>query len=84
VLSESTEDFDRTIKFKRLQDFNPSMTDYLLVSQDEPRIEHHTRQADGVWSCQVYKGLDARIAISSIGCTLSLAEVYDRVVFEPR
>lgn len=49
VLSESTEAFDRGEKFTRFQTWNPSLTDYMLVSQDKPQIEHFTRQADGGW-----------------------------------
>ena len=38
-------------------------------------------QADGTWSYRRAAGLDAGIVIPSIECTLSLAEVYDRVAF---
>ena len=34
VLSPSTENFDRDEKFERYKKWNPSLTDYLLVSQD--------------------------------------------------
>ncbi len=81
VLSESTEAFDRGEKFTRLQSWNPSLTDYLLVSQDRPQIEHYSRQADGTWSYRRTTGLEASVVIASIQCTLKLAEVYDRVHF---
>jgi Uma2 family endonuclease len=82
VLSESTEAFDRGEKFTRLQTWNPSLTDYVLVSQDRPQIEHFTRQADGTWSYRLTTGLDAAVVIASIQCTLRLADVYERVTFE--
>jgi Uma2 family endonuclease len=47
VLSESTEAFDRGEKFTRLQKWNPTLTDYLLVSQEQEQLEHFTRQPDG-------------------------------------
>lgn len=81
VLSESTETFDRGEKFLRYQTWNPTLTDYLLVSQSSPIIEHYTRQPDGGWSYYVYEGLEQHLSIKSIDCTLRLAEVYDRVVF---
>jgi Uma2 family endonuclease len=81
VLSETTEAFDRGEKFTRLQTWNPSLTDYVLVSQDRPQIEHFTRQADGTWSYRLITGLEASLAIASIKCTLKLAEVYERVAF---
>ena len=81
VLSESTEAFDRGEKFARFQKCNPTLTDYVLVSQDKPQVEHYQRQPDGGWSYHRYEGLDESVLIASIGCTLNLADVYDRVVF---
>ena len=80
VLSASTEAFDRGEKFTRLQTWNPSLTDYLLIAQDQPQIEHYTRQPDGTWSYRRTTGLHASVVISAIQCTLKLADVYDRVV----
>ena len=81
VLSHSTEAFDRGEKFTRYQTWNESLTDYVLVSQDKPQIEHYSRQADGSWTYRLATGLGASVSIPSIGCTLKLADVYDRVVF---
>ncbi len=81
VLSPSTEAFDRGEKFTRYQTWNPTLRDYVLVSQDRPQVEHFSRQADGSWSYHRYTGLDAVVAIPSIQCTLKLADVYDRVAF---
>jgi len=82
VLSDSTEAFDRGEKFQRYQAHNLSLQDYLLVSQNKPRIEHYQRQADGSWRYQVISGLDMSVSIVSIDCTLKLNDVYDRVEFE--
>lgn len=84
VLSESTEGFDRGEKFRRYQVWNPTLTDYLLVSQTAPIIEHFSRQTDGSWSYKIYQGLDRNVLIESIGCELRLADVYDRINFEPQ
>jgi hypothetical protein len=81
VLSDSTEAFDRGAKFLRYRNWNPSLTDYILVSQFEVIVEHYVRQPDGSWSIYVYQGLEDSIFIKSINCTLRLAEAYDRVVF---
>ena len=54
---------------------------YVLISQDEPQIEHHRRKSDGEWAHRLHSGLTASVVIGSIRCTLKLAEVYDRVVF---
>lgn len=81
VLSESTEAFDRGEKFTRFQSWNPSLTDYILVSQHRPQIEHFSRQDDGKWTYLRTTGLDGTLAVESISCTLKLVDVYDRVVF---
>jgi Uma2 family endonuclease len=81
ILSASTEAFDRGEKFTRLQTWNPTLTDYVLISQDRPQVEHYTRQADGSWSYRRTTGLDASVVIASISCTLRLAEVYERITF---
>jgi Uma2 family endonuclease len=83
VLSESTESFDRGEKFLRYQLWSPTLSDYLLVSQARPALEHFIRQADGSWSYHLYSGLDQRLFINSINCELRLVDVYERVVFPP-
>jgi len=48
VLSKSTEPHDRGDKWKDYQSI-PSLTDYVLVSQRLPRLEHYRRDGDGSW-----------------------------------
>ncbi|MDX2032353.1 MAG: Uma2 family endonuclease [Blastocatellia bacterium] len=83
VLSPSTEAFDRGEKFLRYQNWNPSLTDYLLISQTRPLVEHFIRQLDGSWSYHVYQAITDAVPIPAIDCTLSLVELYDRVEFPP-
>ena len=80
VLSDSTEAYDRGEKFAHYRALD-SLTDYLLVAQDQPRIEHFRRQPDGQWLYSAADGLDSQVAIANIGCVLQLAEVYERVAF---
>ena len=83
VLSPTTEKFDRGEKFDRYDAWNPTLTDYLLVSQDQVRIEHYIRQADGTWTRAVSRGLRSKVVIKSIHCTLKLKDVYDRINLKP-
>ena len=80
VLSDSTEAYDRGEKFAHYRALE-SLTDYLLVAQDQPRIEHFRRQPDGRWLYSVADGLGSQVEIADIGCVLQLAEVYERVAF---
>ncbi|MGI8543714.1 MAG: Uma2 family endonuclease [Aridibacter sp.] len=81
VLSESTELFDRNTKFHRLSKFNDTLTDYILVSQDKPMIEHFVRQKDGNWKLFTYFGLEEIVNIKNIKCKISAKILYDRVEF---
>jgi Uma2 family endonuclease len=80
VLSPSTEQYDRGKKFERYRNVE-SLQEYLLVWQEGAHIERYVRQEVG-WLLTEAKGLDARLELSSIGCTLALAEVYDKVTFD--
>lgn len=81
VLSESTEEFDRGVKFMRYRNFNESLSDYILVSQDEPLIEHYIKQKNGDWLLKEYQGLDTTFQIASINCFFTLKDIYDRIEF---
>jgi Uma2 family endonuclease len=81
VLSPSTEAFDRGERFHRYRRWLPTLTDYVLVGQDRPVIDHYHRAEDGLWMLQTLEDLEARLALETIGCTVPLAEVYERIVF---
>ncbi len=80
VLSPSTEALDRGRKFLQYQRIE-SLTDYILIAQDEARVEHFTKKKDGSWNLRIVSGLKSKLRIASIDCTLSLAELYDRIKF---
>ena len=80
ILSKSTEAYDRGEKFAQYRRLD-SLKEYLLVAQDQYRIECFTRQANGQWLLSEAVGPDGLIQLESIDCTLALAEVYDKVEF---
>ena len=84
VLSASTEQFDRGEKFHRYQLWNPTLTDYILVSQDKPLVEHYIRQADNSWKFYFYDGLEREFTIESINSRLKLADIFYRIEFEEK
>jgi hypothetical protein len=55
------------------------LIDYLTVAQDEPHIEHWTRQSENRGLLVEYSDLGQSIQLASIGCGLLLAEVYDKI-----
>lgn len=81
VLSDATEKFDRGEKFKRYREHLSTLTDYVLVAQDQPFIDHFNRNESGAWMLVSPVGLESTLHLASINCTLPLAEIYDRVEF---
>lgn len=81
VLSPATEAFDRGEKWVRYQTWLPTLTDYLLVSQVTPQIEHFHRRVNGEWRYSLVNKIEESLRLISIDCTLHLTEVYDRIVF---
>lgn len=78
VLSKSTADYDRTVKFGHYRTLE-SLVEYLLIAQDEYKVEQYTRQPDGRWLLTDIRGLDGAVELASIGCTLPLGVIYERV-----
>jgi Uma2 family endonuclease len=52
VLSETTERYDRVKKFDLYRAL-PSLQEYVLISQSEPRVEQFLRQPDGEWNLRI-------------------------------
>lgn len=78
ILSDSTEAWDRGRKaahYRRL----PSLQEYVLVSQHEPRIEQYRRQPNGDWLLTETADLASEIELTSVGVRLPVAEIYARV-----
>lgn len=83
VLSDSTEAFDRGEKLRRYRTWLPTLTDYCLVAQDKPLIEHYRQVEANRWELVSIEGLEASLQLEAINCTLRLVDVYDRIVFPP-
>jgi Uma2 family endonuclease len=81
VLSESAGSYDRVKKFGyyRLID---SLSEYLLVAQDEFRVEQYARQPEGPWLLSDIGSLDKGVELRSIQCSLEMKEIYEKVVLE--
>lgn len=81
VLSKTTEACDRGLKFTRYRTI-PSMREYCLIAQQEPRIEVYRRQPGDRWLLTEYYGGDAVCRLESLDCELPLSTVYNRDSFE--
>lgn len=72
VLSPSTEADDRGAKWLHYQ-LVPSLLEYVLVSQSEPRVECYRRQISGAWE---YSYVTSGTVQLVSGAVLDLAELY--------
>ncbi len=81
VLSNSTEAYDQGDKFRSYQTL-PSLTDYLLVAQDEARVLLYTRHGD-LWHSRAITGLGSTVYLLSVDVTLTLADIYTLVELAP-
>jgi Uma2 family endonuclease len=80
VLSPSTEYYDRGLKFRRYREIE-SLTDYILVDQDQTRIEQFTRGDANTWTLHDYQRLNETLMIPSIEVSLPLASIYEGIEF---
>jgi Uma2 family endonuclease len=81
VLSESTADYDKGAKFEQYRTIE-SFKEYLLVSQNRKQLTRYTKQADGSWILTDFIGDKTQIELSSIECSLSIEDIYDKVDFD--
>jgi len=90
VLSESTERYDRGAKFGHYRQL-ASVQEYLLVAQDRPSVERYVREpaagdsppeADR-WVLTAVTDAAGSLPLESVGVEVTLADIYDRVVFPP-
>lgn len=77
VLSASTERYDRGEKFAHYRRLG-SLQEYVLVAQDRVRVEHYRRQGEQ-WLLTEVADLEASLELPTLGCSIPLAEIYDRV-----
>ena len=74
VLSKSTEAYDRGHKFADYRTI-PSLQEYVLVSQVEPRVEHFRRMETGQWILTVSEG-DGVLSLPALDCQVPLPAIY--------
>jgi Uma2 family endonuclease len=82
VLSESTERYDRGRKFG-LYRMIESLAEYVLVAQDEYRVEQYVKQPDGRWLLSDHRSPEDVVELASVQCALALGEVYEKVTLPP-
>ena len=72
ILSDSTERSDRSEKFYAYRKL-VSLDEYVLVAQDEPRVEVYRRSTG--WELEIFGAKDS-FCLNSVGAVMTVASVY--------
>jgi Uma2 family endonuclease len=75
VFSKSTEAHLRGFKFTQYRKLQ-SLTEYVLISQQETKVEVFQRRPSGHWLSAAAEGINVRCYLSSVRCPLPLSVVY--------
>ena len=81
VLSPSTRFKDKT---EKLEDFRKveSLKECLLIEQEKMFIEHYIKQTPNQWLLRIYENAGETVILESIGCEVSLSDIYLQVKFK--
>lgn len=77
VLSDSTGRYDRGQKFLKYKSL-PTFIEYVLIEQDMPMVDVITKKDDN-WIIKTYVGLEDTVILESIGCEISMEDIYENV-----
>ncbi len=58
-----------------------SINEYLLVREEEMRVEHYAKQNAKQWVYKIYDASDDVISLESIQCKVSLGEFYSQIKY---
>ena len=75
ILSDSTEKYDRGEKFSHYQNLE-SLEEYILISQNQTKVESFLRQTDNKWLYQKVEGSESELSIHSVNAKIKLEEIY--------
>lgn len=81
ILSPSTAAFDDSEKLHAYTSLR-TVREYLIVASDRPFVKLYFRRApDETWGVRLFSRLADAVGLESIGCSLTLAEIYAGVSY---
>ncbi len=78
VLSETTRDYDRGARYNFYKQI-PTLREYVMVESEHPHVECYRRTGDDQWLIEMYDDLDATMRLESVGCDITLRQIYHKV-----
>lgn len=78
IFSNQTHSSDKTNKLESYLAMD-SIKEFVLLKEEEMRVEHYARQNAKQWIYRIYNERDDVISLDSINCKVSVSEVYAKV-----
>ena len=78
IFSNHTNSSDKTNKLESYLAMD-SIKEFVLLKEEEMRVEHYARQNAKQWIYRIYNERDDVIALESINCKVSVSELYAQV-----
>ena len=78
IFSNQTNSSDKTNKLESYLAMD-SIKEFVLLKEEEMRVEHYARQNAKQWIYRIYNERDDVISLESINCKVSVSEVYAQV-----
>ncbi|UKO99301.1 Uma2 family endonuclease [Nostoc sp. UHCC 0870] len=75
VLSQSTENYDRTNKFRYYRSL-PTLQEYVMIDQYEHLAEQFYRNTNGQWVFTEYESGESILSLQSIEFQIALSDIY--------
>lgn len=81
VLSDSTQNYDKTEKFRAYRSLS-SIQEYILISQSGYYVEQFIKQTEQQWLFNAIEGENNNLVLASVDFSISFSQLYQRIVFE--
>lgn len=75
VLSPSTRNYDRDLKFKLYQEI-PTLKEYILVDSVRISIDSYRKTTEGQWKLTNYNSTSATIQLKALNLLISMSAIY--------
>jgi Uma2 family endonuclease len=81
VLSRSTKNYDKGLKFLEYKSLD-SFQEYILIDPNKCHIDVFFKEAPKLWSDATFTNLTDTILLKSVGCSISVADIYEDIIFD--
>lgn len=75
IASPTTKDYDLGTKYELYRGI-PSLSEYLVVHEDQPFIEQHVKQPDGKWLLQDIRGMESTLQLETLPVSIPFSTIY--------